>query len=137
MMNRFGSRFLALLAPAAALPALCGCLAVAAAAGTGATVWYVKGDLEARVNAEPPQVSVATAAAMRDLDMHVLSEEATGIDAKIVGRTASDSKVTVTAKKTGDGLSSLSIRVGVFGDEQLSTAVYERIKARLAAEPQS
>src|SRR5687768_9013736 len=61
-----------------------GCLVVAAAAGTGAGVAYVRGDLDATVDASPVAAADATERAFKELDLHVISRESTALDAKLV-----------------------------------------------------
>lgn len=110
-----------------------GCLLVAAAAGTGAGVAYVRGDLETSVEAQPDQVAAATEKAMKDLDIAVISTSSSSIDAKVVGRTARDTKLTVVAKSQGSKFSELSVRAGVFGDDAIQHRLLEQIKTNLSA----
>ena len=60
-----------------------------------------------------------------------MKSSATEIDGKVTGRTALDKEVVITIKRQTESTSSLSIRVGAFGDEALSQKIYEKIKARL------
>jgi hypothetical protein len=108
-----------------------GCLLAVAAVGTGATVAYVRGDLDTSLDADPKTVAVATEAAMKQMDVAIISHEATGLDAKIVGRTARDTKLEVSVKGEGEHTSKVSIRAGVFGDDALQTALLAKIKANL------
>ena len=110
-----------------------GCLLAAAAAGTGAGVAYVKGKSTDLIEADPRAIADAAEKAMRDLDIAVISKAATGVDASIVGRTARDTKVDITAKAETDRTSKVFIRVGVFGDDPLQARLIERIRANLGA----
>jgi uncharacterized protein DUF3568 len=110
-----------------------GCLLVAAAAGTGATVAYVSGDLNTSLDAPPDKVAVATKAAMQKLDISVISAESSAVDARVVGRTARDTRLTVTAKGSTGNLSQLSIRAGTFGDDALQARLLEEIKKQLGS----
>src|SRR5947208_15129425 len=95
-----------------------GCLlfVAGAAAGTGAGVAYVKGKSVNTVDGNPKQVAVATEKAFKDMNMVVVSNNASTVDAEIVARTARDVKVDVVAKSESDKLSAVYVRVGVFGD---------------------
>jgi hypothetical protein len=108
-----------------------GCLLLLAAAGTGATVAYVKGDLDTSVDADPKSVAAATESAMKQMDIAVISHEATGLDARIVGRTARDTKLEVNVKGQGEHASTVSIRAGVFGDDALQANLLAKIKSNL------
>jgi hypothetical protein len=111
--------------------ALGGCLAVVAAAGAAGGVAYVAGDLETTLNANPPQVIDAANAAVSDMNLARVSSTATDIDGMVIARTADDTKITIKVKQSGEGMSHLSIRVGVFGDEQVSLQVLENIRNNL------
>ncbi len=108
-----------------------GCLLIAAAAGTGATVAYVAGDLNSAVDAPPDKVAVATKAAMEKLKINVISTESTSVDAKVVGRTARDTRLTVTAKSSTSKSSEIAIRAGAFGDDALQARLLEAIRLEL------
>ena len=108
-----------------------GCLLVAAAAGTGATVAYVRGDTETTLDASPARVVAATEQAFKDLDLHVITKESSGLDGKIVGRTARDVKMTVVVKGESENTSKISIRTGTFGDDAMQARVLEKIRENL------
>ncbi len=112
-----------------------GCLLVAAAAGTGATVAYISGDLNTSIAATPDKVGPAATRAMQKLQISVISSGASSVDAKVVGRTARDTKLTVTAKASNLGSSTLSIRAGTFGDDALQARLLEEIHSELGLTP--
>ena len=110
----------------------CALLVVGAAAGAGGMA-YVRGALEARVNAQPPAVAQATENAFKSLGIVKISGAASALDAEILGRTATDKKVKVVVKGEGAGTSKLTIRIGTFGDETMSRAVFDKIEEGLIA----
>lgn len=110
---------------------LTGCLAVAAAAGTGVGVAYTTGDLEVTFDHPPPAVEAAGKGALEDLGITIVSSASTSVDGEVVGRTAQDKKITIRIKALGENSSKSSIRVGAFGDEAVSMSIYEKMKARL------
>jgi ABC-type proline/glycine betaine transport system substrate-binding protein len=112
-----------------------GCLLAAAAAGTGAGVMYVKGKTEAALDADPRAIADATDKAMRDMGISVISNESSSVDANIVGRTARDTKIEVTAKAITDRTSKVFIRAGVWGDEVLQQNLLNGIKSNLGLPP--
>ncbi|MFA4943614.1 MAG: DUF3568 family protein [Lentisphaeria bacterium] len=122
------------MALAGGLLAAPGCVlfVAGAAAGAGAAgVAYVKGEMRGRMEAEPRGVEKAAVKAFEVLEIRKISAGASALDAEVVGRTATDKKVTVTAKAAGKAESDVAIRVGVFGDEALSRRIYDEIKAQL------
>jgi hypothetical protein len=113
-----------------ALLALPSCVAVAAAAGAGAGVLYAQGNLTVLVDATPKEVRDAAKWALGDLDIAVISADSTAVDASVVGRTATDTRISITAERRPEG-TRLVIRVGILGDETLSALIYERMQTRL------
>jgi hypothetical protein len=112
------------------LSALSGCILAAAGAGAGA-VAYVRGELEGNLDHPYDAVVEATRGAITDMEFARVSENKDAIKAVMVSRTAMDKKVEVTISNSGKSLTNIKIRVGIFGDEQLSMAIMDRIKARL------
>ena len=108
-----------------------GCLAVAAVAGTGLGVAYAKGDLESVVDATPQEVFAAAKAALGDMDIRVLATDWDDHEGAVNARTAQDKKIIIKVAKHTETTSTLSIRIGTFGDEAMSQTIYEKIKARL------
>ena len=108
-----------------------GCLVAAAAAGTGATVAYVRGDTETTLPGHPKEVTAASEAAAKDMKLTVTQSTSSGLDGKMVARTASDTPVVVTVKSEGPDSSHVTIRVGRFGDDVMQNQVLEKIRENL------
>jgi len=124
----------------ASLAMLGGCTAtgVAVAAGAlagAATAVYVQGDLETEIDASPTQVAAATEGAFEDLSLTLVSSEATEIDGRIDGRSSDDKPIAVRLALE-DGRTKVSIRVGAFGNEELSRLVLEHIRKHLGHSPE-
>ena len=120
----------ALLLATVSLIALPGCIAVAVGAGAG-VVAYVRGDLETTLATDYNPVVDATRGALKQLEFVKVSDNKDAFKAVIVARTALDKKVEISLTNTGKNLTNIKIRVGVFGDEQISLAILEKIKAGL------
>lgn len=122
--------FLLVFVACLALLLLPGCVVDATDAGKGAAaVAYVRGDLQTTLGKGQEAATAATRLAIKELEFAKISESA-GADATvIVARTAVDKKVEITLTDAGKNLTGIKIRVGVFGDEQLSLAILEKIKA--------
>lgn len=112
------------------LTALSGCILAAAGAGAGA-VAYVRGELEANLTNDYDKVVDAARGAIKDLEFAKVSENKDALSAVLVARTAMDKKVEITISNSSKKLTNIKIRVGVFGDEQLSMSILDKIKAGL------
>ena len=123
-------RLIAAVLLGVSLAGLSGCLAVAAGAGAGA-VAYVRGDLEANLNNDYNQVVESARKAITDLEFAKVSENKDALKAVLVARTAMDKKIEITIANSGKNLTSIKIRVGLFGDEALSLLISEKIQAGL------
>ena len=110
----------------------CAVILVGAGAGAGAAgIAYVKGDLQTRLKADPRAVEKASVKALEVLDIRKISSSGSAVDAEVVGRTATDAKVLIKVKGEAAGESSVSIRVGTFGDETMSRRICEEINKHL------
>lgn len=130
LRTSFIHAFLVVGLSAASLLTLPGCVAVAAGDGAG-VVAYVRGDLETTLGKDYSAVVDATRVAIKELEFAKISDDKDAFKAFIIARTAVDKKVEITLTNAGKGLTSIKIRVGVFGDEQLSLAILAKIKAGL------
>ncbi len=115
---------------------LSGCLLVAAgaAAGGAATLgyFYYKGELCHNYNADACNASTAAKAALAELGMPVLSDEVHDGSGYIESRTNENERVHLSFRPES-GLTQVGVRVGVFGDDQVSSQVLGRIEAHLTA----
>ncbi len=109
---------------------LSGCILAAAGAGAGA-VAYVRGELETNLDADYDRAVEATRGALADLEFARVSENKDALKAVLIYRTAMDKRVEVSLTNSAKKLTNIKIRVGVFGDEQVSLSVLNKIKARL------
>ena len=105
----------------------CGVLFVGAAASSVAGALYYKGELKADVEASPQAVITATEKAFRDLIWAKETASATEFDGLATARTATGKEVKVTVVAKEPQVSTIAIRIGTFGDENLSRLLYDRI----------
>ena len=128
MNPRWGFLWLGALA---ATVLLSGCVAVMAGAAGAGAVAYVRGGLEADLDAPYDKAVGASAQAIQQLQFVSVSERKDALDAVLLARTAEDRKIEIKISRRGPELSRVCIRVGVFGNEAKSLAILERIKANL------
>jgi hypothetical protein len=69
--------------------------------------------------------------AISELEFAKVSDNKNALKAVLVARKALDTKVEITLANSGKKLTSIKIRVGLFGDEALSLAISYQIKAGL------
>ncbi len=100
-------------------------------AGAGAAVAYVRGDLDANLSANLERSSKAVNRAVETLQFAKVSENKDALQAIFVARNAADKKIEIRLETAGDSLTKIKIRVGVFGDEALSLAILDKVKAAL------
>jgi hypothetical protein len=107
-----------------------GCIAVAAGAGAGA-VAYIRGELNSSLEASVEKAAKATQAAITDLKLSEISSKADALSAEFVARDAQDNKIVIVLKRNTDHITSISIRVDTFGDQEISQTILESIKKHL------
>jgi len=119
------------LAMLSLLPLLSGCVILAAGAAGAGAVAYVRGELEANVEADLEAVFKATQRALRKLEFAKISEQSSVVDAHLLARTALDKRVEVKLSRVTNQLTKVEIRIGLVGDQALSLTILDKIKAEL------
>lgn len=123
-------RWMAALLLGMAVGVQSGCVVLAAGAGAGA-VAYVRGDLTATLDSSYDAACKASDRAIGQLEFARIGDRKDALSARLTARTAMDRKVEIVLTKMGDDLTKVKIRVGVFGDEAVSLAILDRIRANL------
>jgi hypothetical protein len=125
LLKRIGSGLLLMVLTS--LLTGCGVFFMGAAAGSVAGALYYQGELKADVEASPQAVITATEKAFRDLIWAKETASATEFDGLATARTATGKEVKVTVVAKEPQVSTIGIRIGTFGDENLSRLLYDRI----------
>jgi len=121
-----------LLALICGIPVLLGGCAVVvagAAAGVGTYV-YIKGELQDTESVPLDRAWSATQAAVHELEFTVKESSKDSLEARLVAEQADKNEVTIKLHAEGDS-TRFGIRVGIFGDEDRSRLIMDKIKARL------
>jgi hypothetical protein len=108
-----------------------GCLVVAAGAAGAGTVAYVRGELDATLGNQYPQVADSAANAVSQLQFAMVSQSRDAFNDEIIARTAQDKKIDIKVSRRADNLTDIKIRIGLFGNEEESRAILDRIKGNL------
>ncbi|MGF1531701.1 MAG: DUF3568 family protein [Puniceicoccaceae bacterium] len=116
---------------AAILVFLSGCIA-AAAGGAAGTVAYLRGGLSGQLEARHHLIYRAILESVEAKQFTLLEENLDGLSARVVARSeAADKKITYTVKPMTAGVSTMMIRIGVLGDENLSRLLFDDVRQRL------
>lgn len=107
--------------------AILGGLAAGTVAGAGA-IAYSKGELRAMESITLDQGWNAARQAMKDLELNAVDKGKDRLQAKLSGRTAGGKEITVKLKSKGARLTEVRIRVGTFGEEDLSRRILEAMR---------
>ena len=111
-----------------------GCMLLAlgtgAAAGAGA-VAYIKGELRVTYTAPLDRTWEATLGALDDLGYGILTSQKGESGGEIEAKKVGQDKVTVGLLISGPGTTLVTIRVGIFGDEEVSRTIQGKITSRL------
>ena len=85
------------------------------------------------LHADPVTVTNAAKAVAEELSLAIEKSGATGLDGKIVARSANRMKLVVTVKTAGVNASYATVRAGGFGDRAIQKQFLDRMKTRLPA----
>ncbi|HRU05683.1 MAG TPA: DUF3568 family protein [Candidatus Brocadiia bacterium] len=108
-----------------------GCLLlVAGAAGAGA-ISYVQGELKTTQAASLDRAFTAAKKAVDELGYITINSAKDAAKGEVVARTPSDTKITISLARVEDNITSIGIRVGIFGDEDMSRNLLDKIKRHL------
>jgi len=119
---------------AIALVAVTGCVAVifaaGAAAGVSGAVW-VHGELETSLGSSLPRVRDAATATLRKMGKGVSTEGAGDLAGTLTSYTGDGRKITIELKSLSAGVTEIHVRIGFWGDRDLSQHMLEEIDSRL------
>jgi uncharacterized protein YpuA (DUF1002 family) len=108
----------------------CAGVLIGGAAGAG-TMAYVRGELRDQLRASPAETREAIREALRDLELETTREEADRLSGTFKARTGGDKDVTIYYKRIESDITEIRIRIGTFGDEDLSRTILRKIEDNL------
>ena len=121
-----------IVALAAASLMLQGCVAAVVGAGAGAgTYAYMRGEYQTTYSYPLEKTYSATLAALKDLQMPVVSSFKDLTDGTIESKKGDGSDVKILLKSEGVNVTSVKVRIGVFGNEAASRLIADKISGRL------
>ena len=101
-----------------------------AAAGAGALIWS-KGWISEPFSEPIERVHRAAKAALTDYKVILEDDKLDPTYGFLAGRLPNDRRVEVRSKKLGEKSTSVKIRVGLWGDQQMPIRIFERMKKHL------
>ena len=104
--------------------------AAAAAVGTGA-YFYVKGDLKRNYEAPIDKTWQAAVRSVEDLGLSTESKQNDAFNGVIKGKMADGKSFTVSVKRLGENLTEVGVRVGTFGNREISETIHDKILSNL------
>ena len=110
---------------------LCSCVPTVVGGTEGYNVAYVAGELQAAEEVGIDHAWNGTEQALQDLGLVVTSKDKDDLSGSLVARGSEGKTVTVRLERLQSDRTMLRIRVGTFGDQNLSTAILDRIEERL------
>jgi hypothetical protein len=118
----------------AMLAFLCsGCFSmVVGAAGGVAGAVYVMGKLKDELNYDVSVVHKATLAALAELDLKLLEDKVDKLSAHVESEFSGGEHVWIDLESLSNSRTSLTIRVGVTGNEVRARTIYDAIKRHLS-----
>ncbi len=111
---------------------IAGCPVVLVGAGAAGTVAYLGGALQSKEPHPLDEVYAACMKVIKDRDLKVVGKEVKTKDhAEINVRDEGDRKIQINLKSDFEGITDISIRIGVWGDENRSRDLYLKIHQAL------
>ncbi len=104
--------------------------AAAAAVGTSA-YFYVKGDLKRNYEAPIDKTWQAAVKSVEDLGLSTESNQNDAFNGVIKGKMADGKSFTITVKQLGENLTEVGVRIGTFGNREISESIHDKILSNL------
>ena len=98
--------------------------------GTG-TYSNMTGEFKSSIEAGFDETWTASLQAVKELEFDVEEENKDSLNARIVARRYNDKKVSIGLEKSTDAMTMVEIKVGTFGDKDLSVHIFDTIKSEL------
>lgn len=108
----------------------CAALVVGAGAGAAGALWY-NGKLKDTISAPVPKVYEAMTAGMKDLKIEITGSKADSLEGHVYGRLANGDKVLIDLRSLNSSTTGATIRVGVFGNKELSQRILAAARKHL------
>jgi len=111
-----------------------GCSAVLVGGGAGGGVAgysYIKGQLIQEYAAPLETTWNASLAAVKDLELTVSTSQKDRLGGRIIARRADDTRIAIELEPRSAEVTTVKIRVGTFGDPEVSARINDAIKVRL------
>lgn len=89
------------------------------------------GTIHAQLPGKPKDVIRATRAALSDMNLILVSANASQLGGQVMARTSDDKPITINVKSKSNEVSKIAIKVGGYGDEKMGLSVLRNIEKKL------
>lgn len=110
-----------------------GCLLLAVGAGAGAGVAFMNGQKDAMLDGTPQQCAEAAKTTLNEMGYNVFLYSPGDTNGKVVGRSANAEQIEVNCVGQTDKVTRVYVRVGDFGDDNVTFHVLDKMKQHLEA----
>ena len=127
-------RYLSALLGMSLLVSISGCVTTGVGGGpnvTAGTYYYFTRELEVIYGVPLADVWARALAAVESLQLHIDVQRIDGLGGEIQARRPDGTKVQVYLKPNGDHSTSVSVRVGFWGDREMSERVQRNIRQQM------
>ena len=101
-------------------------MTIGAGIGTGGAL-YVNGELKSKSYRPLDYVWVSSQRTMERMEFNITKKEKDFIDAKLIAKGTNNKNIQIKLKRLEKDITEIKIRVGIFGDKQLSKIILEEI----------
>jgi hypothetical protein len=108
-----------------------GCFLFAVAAVSAGSVAFIDGKLEVSMSNSYAAVVAASNQAISQLQFALPEESKDALTDSLVTRNAKGDRVEIVVTKVNDNLTSVTIRIGTFGNQAMSQTILDKIKSNL------
>ena len=95
------------------------------------------GKLSAYLDALPPQIIAAAGEVAKDMELTTETSTSSQLGGRFVANKYDGTKIKVSVERYGDNISAVNIKVGTWGDKNLSVDYFNAIKEKLAGRTRS
>ena len=107
-----------------------GCVPLLLGSAAGGAYAYVAGEMQVTEHVPMEVLWIASQEALEDLELQVVSRDKDGLTAAITALGSEEKEIKVRLEKKSASITVIRIRVGIFGDEQFSQLILEKIRQR-------
>lgn len=107
-----------------------GCGLLVSTSSSSEVVSFIKGELNSRINHKLEDVWKASQKVAEESEFQIKSNRADAFSAVLKCEDAQQRKIDITLEKEEESITRVKIRVGLLGDAEFSTKIFDQISAK-------